>query len=343
MIKINKIELKNIMTTLEKSIERKDSSITTSHLLFDGEFFTTSNTEFSQSIKPLSIHGKTFTFNCNLMRLKKFLGKTKKTDNEVLFVSSVEQNMLQINCGKRYTTLPQFNIHKFGDDYPMAKVKYYGHNISIPPSVYEAIGINRQKFELNGMLIDFSTNQIVATDTWRLAISPIPDSTLRESIIIPKSTLKGVSEIRDLEFNGFFASFKYTTLKGLDVEVKTKLINGEYVDYQRIIPRQCEREVTFDTKEVIEELKGMGDIQFTIKNESCEVNVLSNDQSNLTIELDSCNYGYTDTMKFAVNSKFLVEALSKNDETFTIKYNKNSLPFTVKTSKSITIIMPIVV
>lgn len=342
MIKINKIELKNIITTLEKSVD-KDSSVTTSHLLFDGKKLTTSNTEFSQSIKPLSIHGKTFTFNCNLMRLKKFLGKTKKTDNEVLFVSSVEQNMLQITCGKRSTTLPQFNIHKFGDDYPMAKVKYYGHNISIPSSIYDAIDTSNPKFELNGMLIDFKSSNIVSTDTRRMAISSILESDLDTPIIIPKLTLKGVSEIRDLTFDKSFASFKYTTLKGLDVEVLTKLIVGEFPEYQRIIPRQCEREVTFDTKEVIEELKGMGDIQFTIKNGSCEVNVLSYDQSNIKIKLDSCNYGYTDTMKFAVNSKFLVEALSKNDETFTIKYNKNSLPFTVKTSKSITIIIPIVV
>ncbi|MCF6236189.1 MAG: DNA polymerase III subunit beta [Gammaproteobacteria bacterium] len=112
-----------------------------------------------------------------------------------------------------------------------------------------AMGLQDVRYYLNGLLLDISENTIkaIATDGHRLAFSEIDCNTNNQSskIIVPR---KGILELaRLLEDNDeqiyISISSNHIQIKTKSMSFTSKLIDGNYPDYNRVIPSDSDKEV----------------------------------------------------------------------------------------------------
>jgi len=109
------------------------------------------------------------------------------------------------------------------------------------------------RYYLNGLLLELSSNAVrsVATDGHRLALCDRETATgvpVPKQIIVPR---KGVTELvrmlghleGDVNFAVGQNHLKVTTR---DQSITTKLIDGKFPDYERVIPKEGEKMVTAD-------------------------------------------------------------------------------------------------
>ena len=126
----------------------------------------------------------------------------------------------------------------------------------------------------------------------------------------------------------------------------TRLINGKFPDYQRIIPATTKHQITLPKKEMIDAIKMITtisqEIKMTLLSDTIIFNSLSADNVEAKTELE-LNTGLNDKFELSFNSKYILDFISQtNKNEFTIEFNEPSLPFIVKDDNFITIIMPIV-
>ncbi len=202
------------------------------------------------------------------------------------------------------------------------------------------------KFELNGALIDIKSNKInfVATNTRRLAISHLENITNEENqIIIPK---KAIIEIQKLFFDNTKIKFDNTNLvlSNSNVNFFTKLINGKFPDYERIIPNNLKYSFTLPKASLIESVKLVTSLKPNVKITFSSDNILfeSVDEDSESKTQIDINLNIDQSFYIAVNSKYLLDFLTSSvNEKITIGYNEPNLPFYLEDKKFITIIMPV--
>jgi DNA polymerase-3 subunit beta len=210
-----------------------------------------------------------------------------------------------------------------------------------------AIDTNNPKFELNGALIDIKSNKInfVSTDTRRLSISHLENLSNKETkIIIPK---KAIIEIQKLFFDDTSIKFDDTNLvlSNNNITFFTKLINGSFPDYERIIPSNLKHSFKLSKSSLIESIKLITSLKPNIKITFSPDNILfeSVDEDSEAKTIVDINLNIEESFYIAVNSKYLLDFLSTTtSEDITVGFNESNLPFYLEDDKFITIIMPIV-
>jgi len=211
-----------------------------------------------------------------------------------------------------------------------------------------AIDTNNPKYELNGALINIKkeSTDLVGTDTRRLAVATIPnDSTEELALILPK---KAILEIQKLFLDQIEIHYDETTLiiTNEDYFFFTRLINGKFPDYERIIPRTLKYQIELPKKEMLEAIRLVttiaNDIKITFLNDAILFNALSDDNVEAKTEIE-LNTGIPDRFEISLNSRYLLDFLAQVDhDRFTIGLNDSTLPFMVRDENFITIIMPII-
>ena len=175
--------------------------------------------------------------------------------------------------------------------------------------------MDNPKFELNGCLIDVKQDRInfIATDTRRLALTSISNSSLKEiAIIIPK---KAIIELQKLFFNelNIFLNDKVLIVKSSNFKFFTKLINGKFPKYERIIPSQLKQKIELNKDMVIEKLKQVSiisqEIKITIKNQNILFENLHKENAEAK---SSCfiNNQNLDEIIIKTTSRYIVDFLS---------------------------------
>ena len=212
-----------------------------------------------------------------------------------------------------------------------------------------AIDTNNPKFELNGALINIKSdsNDFVGTDTRRLAIAKIESTNEKElSIIVPK---KAILEIQKLFLNNITIYYDETNLiiTSDNYYFYTRLINGSYPDYDRIVPKSVKYSISLPKKNMIDSIKMITtisqDIKMNIMSDRIIFNSLPKENIEAKTELE-INTGLLEKIELNYNSKYLLDFLSQIDgDVFELHINETNLPFMVKDNNFITIIMPIVV
>ena len=211
-----------------------------------------------------------------------------------------------------------------------------------------AIDINNPKYELNGALIDIKEDKInfVGTDTKRLAILTIEENFDDQiSLIIPK---RAISEIQKLFFEQMqiFYDENIFMIKSENFYFFTKLINGKYPDYERIIPKNINYTLKINTEEMIEYIRRIStishEIKITFKNNAIVFESLNQDNIEAKEEL-TYESNLPEIIYINANSRYLLDFLTKIDENkFTLGYNDAKLPFLLQSNNFKTIVMPII-
>ncbi|MEA2028351.1 MAG: DNA polymerase III subunit beta [Campylobacterota bacterium] len=352
---IKKTIIESILINTLPFLEKKDASQITSHILFDinNSYSTIKATDMEIGIEvktqDIDIHQEgIFTVNGKkLLDIIRILN-----DNDITL--ELESEVLIIKQGRSKFKLPTFDASNF-PSFPQKenKAKVSLDSLALIKNLKKitpAIDNNNPKHELNGALIDIQTQAtyIVGTDTRRLAVASISNSSESElSIIIPK---KAIIEIEKLFLDqiDIFYDKQELIIENDKFFIFTKLINGKFPDYNRIIPKEIKNTIEFPKKEMIEAIKKITtvsqDINVRFTKEGVYFNSLMQNSQNIEaktqIEID---ININEELELNFNSRYLLEFLAQIDSsTFTIGINETRLPFTVKDNNFVTIIMPII-
>ncbi len=350
---INKNVLENILLHTQSFIERKDLSQITSHILIDlkDNQIEVKATDRETGIEIKSSNIKVEEIGKATANGKKILDIVKILKDDDVEIKT-EENYLYITQKHSKFKLPMFNPNEY-PNFPTTenKAKFDIDNQTLIKSIKKiapAIDTNNPKYELNGALINIKDSQIdfVATDTKRLAIVMVErDNEKPLSIIIPK---KAINNIQKLFFDEIEIYYDENTLiaKSPDFSFFTKLINGRYPNYEKIIPQTTTFSIKLNRDQMIDSIKQVSiisnEIKINFKPNIIEFESLNDENVEAKTEIEY-ETNIDEEVYIMTNAKHILDFLTHIDKNeFELNINDPELPFMLKSENFITIIMPIV-
>lgn len=350
---VEKSVIENMLSSLQPFLEKKDNAEITSHILFsvdsNGLSLKATDYEMGLEIKHSNINvQETGIATCNGKKILDIVRILK--DGEVNIFR--EGDEVHIKQNRSNYKLPSFNA----DEYPKLPNSQDLPKIDINSvklmnafkKVNPAIATNNPKFELNGALLDIrnSVINIVSTDTRRLAVFKIDnDSERLLSLIIPK---RAISEIQKLFATNIELLYDQTNfiVKSENYFFFTKVINGKFPDYERIIPRELKYNFNLPKMAIIDAIKQVNiispEIKITFDQGKLIFESLSNDNMEAKTVLET-DINVETAFSVAINSRYVIDFLSNIDtDNFGIGFNEPNTPFQLVSNNFLTIIMPII-
>jgi len=354
IITISKSILENILIHSGPFLEKKDTSQITSHVYLSasnsnltikatdneiGFTVTTNEVNITQDGNTTA-NGKKFL---DIVRILKDGDINLEVKNDTLHISQAHSNF----------KLPIFSHNEF-PEFPSyegkSRISIESHTlIESLKKITPAIDTNNPKFELNGALIDIQEDTInfASTDTRRLAVVNINKQNDSElSIIIPK---KAIIEIQKLFFEDIELYYDETHLiiHSEQYTFFTKLINGKFPEYTRIIPKEIKTRLLLPKAIMIDSIKQITtistDIKITFLHDTITFESLSDDNIEAKTEI-GFNTGFNEAFSIAINSRYLLDFLNSiNNSEFSIGLNEGNLPFILNDDNFLTVVMPIVI
>ncbi|MDY0232761.1 MAG: DNA polymerase III subunit beta [Sulfurimonas sp.] len=353
-ITISKSIIENILINAQPFLEKKDTSQITSHVYInvdeknltlratDQEIGFEVSTELVNIISTGSItaNGKKLL---DIIRILKDTEINLEVKNEILYIS-------QSNSKFKLPTFSYNDFPTFPSYDAKPRISIDSHSlIESLKKITPAIDTNNPKFELNGALIDIKQDSInfASTDTRRLAIVTIPNTSDNElSIIIPK---KAIVEIQKLFFDDIEMYYDDTNLiiHSKQYTFFTKLINGKFPEYTRIIPKDIKNSLVLPKAKMIESIKQIttisSDVKISFLNDLIVFESLSDDNIEAKTEINFTT-NFSEEFVIAINSRYLLDFLNSiNSSEFTIGLNEGNLPFVLIDANFKTVVMPIVI
>jgi DNA polymerase-3 subunit beta len=353
-IAISKSVLENILVHSQPFLEKKDTSQITSHVYFEASenALTVKATDYEvgllinsdqitvQSPGAVTANGKKLL---DIVRILKEGDVVLELQRDTLHVQQAHSNF----------KLPVFNSSEF-PIFPSfegkPKIEIDSHLlIESLKKITPATDTNNPKFELNGALLDIQADTInfVSTDTRRLAVVKVENSNDSElSLIVPK---KAIIEIQKLFFDNIeiYYDNTYLIIKSAHYTFFTKLINGKFPDYSRIIPKEVANNLLLPKAMMIDAIKQIttisNDMKLTFSSDQILFESLSDDNIEAKTVI-AFNTGFATPFILAVNSRYILDFLGQiNTTEFTLGLNEPNLPFVLQNENFKTIVMPIVI
>lgn len=348
----NKGKFETIIASMQPFLEKKDLSAITSHIYLEvsNDILTIKSTDYEmgllaniEEIQNIE-EGKATVNGSNLLNI------IRRLKNEDINFEVIDNN-LQIKQNKTSFKLPMYDANEYPEFPNMDKLHKVDINIlnfiAGIKNITPAIDNNNPKFELNGALIDIKEDKInfVSTDTRRLAVSKIENINNKPNqMLVPK---KAIIEIQKLFFDDCEIKYDDVNLvvKNKNYFFFTKLINGKFPDYARILPNNLKINVKLNKNLFIDAIKLITSLKPNIKLTFKPNGIIfeSLDEDNEAKTQIEEKLDIPEAFHFAVNSKYLLDFLStSNHEKFEIGFNETKLPFALKDNNFTTIIMPVI-
>ena len=240
---------------------------------------------------------------------------------------------LQVRFGKSRYQLPVLPA----EDFPVFGERIDDTAMSVPAGelagllsrTHFAQSTETTRYYLNGTALQIvavdgvAMLRTIATDGHRLALDecPAPEGASMAAIIVPRKT---VAEIRRL-LDGLAASVDVrTSPKGItvrtdDVRLSSKVIDGHFPDYERVIPRRWAREIEIDRAVLTGAVKRVslisGDkartVKFTLDDGVLALTVNNMETGTAREEIEIVDDGALFETGF--NSKYVLDALGQSE------------------------------
>ncbi len=205
-------------------------------------------------------------------------------------------NQLDVKCKKFKASLKGLPADDFPiipkiKDKPLLKTKGIVLKNGFS-QVVEMASLSESRPEISGIFMKFDKDKIklAATDSFRLAEKDLEINGSKapktQSIIIPQRTIQEINRIlgeEDTEVEVILSGNQILFDLGY-AQVISRLIEGQYPDYQQIIPGSFQTQVTVDRSELISNIKvaslfsgKINDIRMTINPKKSFIEVLAKD------------------------------------------------------------------
>jgi len=347
-IKIDKSVIESVVSQVLPFTEKKDNTQITSHILLSAD----DNLIIKATDKEIGIKIAT---NAQILEKgkitingKRFHDIIKTLQNKEIEIKS-ENDTIIITQERSIYKLSSFNAREFPefpnpDDLEKLNIEN-SKFIDAIKKIFPVIDTNNPKYELNGALFDIEEKtNFVSTDTRRLAVY-FSDATSNKKtqIIVPKRAVSEIKRIFKEDMEILFDDV-YLILRDKEVMFFTKLINGKFPAYKKIIPESFKHELVVNKNEFLSHLKQVSiisnEVKITIKKDSIEFESISDET---TRAKTSMNFeSELDNFTFAVNSRYVFDFLNViNSEVFMLCLNEPNIPFVLKDGDFITIVMPL--
>jgi DNA polymerase III subunit beta len=291
--------------------------------------FTTSDLEIQiRTSADMDGDAGNFTTTVGARKLIDIL-RTMPSDQTVSIESS--QNKLVMKGGKsRFTlqTLP-------AEDFPLVQeAPSFGPKFSVPQKTLKdllnqvsfAMAVHDIRYYLNGILFvaEGKTLSLVATDGHRLAFASaqLDVEVPRQEVILPRKTVLELQRLLsdaegaiEMQFANNQAKFAFGGM-----EFVTKLVEGKFPDYNRVIPKNHKNAVTLGRSPLLSSLQRTAILTsekfkgVRLNLEPGTLRVASNnaEQEEAVDELD-IDYG-GDNIEIGFNVTYLIDALANMDQ-----------------------------
>jgi len=346
-IKIEKPVIESILNQIIPFTEKKDNTQITSHILIKAnEKLILKATDKEIGIKIVTnaeiIESGTITING-----KRFLDIIKTLQNKEIEIQT-QDNQITITQDSSIYKLTSFNASEFPefpntDEMNKIDIEIEELNKAIK-KIYPVIDNNNPKYELNGALFDLKENtNFVSTDTRRLAVYYSNANAKESKIIVPKRSIAEIKRVIRDDMKVYYDDV-YLILKNDEILFFTKLINGKFPAYEKIIPQNLKYELTLPKNEFLSHLKQVSiisnEIKIIINSDKIVFESISDEtmQAKTSFDITTPLEEFT----FAVNSRYIMDFLNviDNDE-FVLGLNEPNIPFVLKDANFITIVMPL--
>ena len=347
-IKIQKPILESIVNQIVPFTEKKDNSQITSHVLIIAEDKLT----LKATDKEI---GLKITTNANILEKGKITINAKKLSDIIKALKNKEieikkeNDLIIITQENSIYKLSTFNADEFPefpnpDDLNKLNIKNETF-IEATKEIFPVIDTNNPKYELNGALFDIKSENtnFVSTDTRRLALYKSDAFGKEMKIIVPKRSISEIKRVMQNDMEIFYDEI-YLILKNENTLFFTKLINGKFPAYEKIIPQSFKYTLKLPKNEFLSHLKQINIISNEIKITIQKEKIIFESFGNETMEAKT-NFEIStqiDNFSFAVNSKYLIDFLNViNKNEFELCLNESNIPFELRCENFITIIMPL--
>lgn len=255
--------------------------------------------------------------------------RTMPSDQTVSLESS--QNKLILKGGKSRFTLQSLPA----EDFPLVQeAANFGPSFSVPQKTLKellnqvsfAMAVHDIRYYLNGILFVAEGKQLslVATDGHRLAFSSatLDVEVPRQEVILPRKTVLEMQRLLsdkegaiEMQFAGNQAKF---TFDGM--EFVTKLVEGKFPDYNRVIPKNHKNTITMGRTALLATLQRTAILtseKFKGVRLNLEPGVLRVASSNAEQEeaVDELEIDYNgDAIEIGFNVTYLIDALTNMDQ-----------------------------
>ena len=346
-IKIEKPVIESILNQIIPFTEKKDNTQITSHILINAnEKLTLKATDKEIGIK-MTTDAKILEPGTITINGRRFLDIIKTLQNKEVEIKA-EDSKITITQENSVYNLTSFNASEFPefpntDEMNKIEISIEELNKAIK-KIYPVIDNNNPKYELNGALFDLKEkSNFVSTDTRRLAIYYSNAKANESKIIVPKRSIAEIKRVIRDDMEVFYDDV-YLILKNEETLFFTKLINGKFPAYEKIIPKSLKYELTLPKNEFLSHLKQVSIITNEVKIQIQNEKIIFESISDETIKAKTSFLIQTpiENFTFAVNSKYIMDFLNviENDE-FILGLNESNIPFVLKDETFLTIVMPL--
>lgn len=140
-------------------------------------------------------------------------------------------------------------------------------NTFLKDSIYKVLNaaqISEIRPEISGILMDFQITQmkLVATDAFRLAQKVINNNQFKTNfnqgfkVTIPLKTISEVIKIfPENQPIKIYIDSNQILFRNEDIELISRVIDGEYPDYEQIIPKSIDNEITINKDQLVNAVK----------------------------------------------------------------------------------------
>ena len=258
-ITVNQKNLKKALSLVEKVVSRNTTLPILNNILFKTE-----NGRLKISATNLEI-GINYMIGAKIEEvgqiavpariISDFIGNI--TDDKISFTT--KNNILIINSEKYKTQILGFDAKDFPiipkiKSKPLATipVKLIKNSFT---TVLDSVAVSETRPELAGVFVEFNDDKIIfaATDSFRLTEKNVDFKNIqKQSFIIPRNTvlelIRVVSELEgELCFN---ASDNQISFSNDDFEMVSRVVDGNYPDYKKVIPEKFMSRVLVNKNEL---------------------------------------------------------------------------------------------
>ncbi|MDC6448456.1 DNA polymerase III subunit beta [Alphaproteobacteria bacterium] len=364
---VKKPSIYKTLSHLQSIVNKKNTLPILANILIEAQnnSLTLSSTDMDISIKE--------TINCDVVEtgsttlnaqiMFDIIKKLPET-SEIEFISN-DSKILTIR-----TNVSKFSLSCLPkDEFPIIETKSDGKRIKIKSqTIYNlinktkfAISNEETRYFLNGLYFNVSNKDdkgiltFVGTDGHRLATSNSIVTKFKSEVpgvIIPKKTINELSKLLSENFNDLEIDISSNKIIFFidNLILISKLIDGNFPDYNRVIPKNNNYHLTINRLNLLSAVDRVStianekspSIKFKLLKNFVNLSTINNDNSTATEDIEA-NFDGKD-IEIGFNSRYIMDILDNLEgEDIKISFNDNSTPIIAQEQSSsdvIYVLMP---
>lgn len=347
---ISREKLLQPLQSISGAVEKRQTLPILSHIFIDvsdQNVLTLIGTDLEVEIKMLLPLDGEFSAGTSTIPARKFFDLSKALPDQSDLKLTVEESRALVRSGKsRFTlsVLPADDFPRVNEIEEIAQISELSQAAlkNLLQKTQFSIAVQDVRYYLNGLLLELENSEIrmVATDGHRLAYvrrTMQQDYGEKKQVIIPRKAVQELMRLLDDSDDLVTVRIGSNHLQFVvgDLTMTTKLIDGRYPDYDRVIPKEGDRTLVTDKERfrnaisrvsILSNEKYRG-IRMAMDEQSVAIYANNPDQEEAEEELQVSYSG--PAMEIGFNSAYMMDALSvvDNDEVtiYFIDQNSSSL------------------